>query len=96
MGNRPSGQITHRQDEKLLFLFFCSKKKEAKNAAATVISGKSHLLSKIRELASLRQPGFLNDHKFDFLTGNSFRRNVLVISYILLQYTQFKAFNNYS
>ncbi len=60
--------------KKLIFLFFCSKKKEAKNAAATVISGKSHLLSKIRELASLRQPGFLNDHKFDFLTGNSLRQ----------------------
>jgi hypothetical protein len=27
-------------------------------------------LSKIQELASLKQPGFFNDNKFDFLNGN--------------------------
>jgi hypothetical protein len=31
-------------------------------------------LSKIQELASLKQPGFFNDNKFDFLDGNFFRR----------------------
>jgi hypothetical protein len=31
-------------------------------------------LSKIQELASLKQPGFFNDKKFDFLNGNSLMR----------------------
>ncbi|MFO7575543.1 MAG: hypothetical protein R6W67_10360, partial [Bacteroidales bacterium] len=57
-----------------LFLFFNSKKKEAKNAAAYGKKLKINVFSKNRELASLRQHGFLDEKIIDFLNAFFLRR----------------------
>jgi hypothetical protein len=46
----------------ILFPFFLQAKKSYKK----------------QELASLEQPGFFNDNKFDFLNGNFFRREEFI------------------